>query len=231
LQDELGLNVYDYGARNYDPALGRWMNIDPLAEQYRRWSPYTYAINNPMRFVDPDGMSVDDIIVLNNPNGAGGFGHMAILVGDDENGWTLISKEGRNKESWYSNELTGGPALEPLVKEFKTLDEFRDAQKSDKNLKGYSEDVRFDTTPEQDKKAKEASKESAESWYSALAANCADAVSDGLEAAGLDPGYTTTTFPAGDVDRALDPEPNKRMDKVIENNKDLIIPTDSVKRQ
>ena len=35
---------------------------------------------------------------------------MAILVGDDENGWTLISKEGRNKESWYSNELTGGPA-------------------------------------------------------------------------------------------------------------------------
>ena len=56
-QNELGLEWLDFDARNYDPSLGRWFVIAPLADAKGQIhnSPFAYAMNNPVYFIDPDG--------------------------------------------------------------------------------------------------------------------------------------------------------------------------------
>jgi RHS repeat-associated protein len=61
---ELGLEWLDFGVRNYEASLGRWMNLDPLAEIMPSINPYHYCYNNPVNFIDPSGMFAYDSNVI-----------------------------------------------------------------------------------------------------------------------------------------------------------------------
>jgi RHS repeat-associated protein len=58
LDEETGL--YYYGARYYDARTSVWLSVDPLAEKYPTWTPYAYAFNNPINYIDPTGMEGED---------------------------------------------------------------------------------------------------------------------------------------------------------------------------
>ncbi len=66
LQEETGF--IDFGARQLDKELGRWFNIDPLAEKYYQWSTYNYVMNNPIILIDPNGKEVQVSSTTNKDN-------------------------------------------------------------------------------------------------------------------------------------------------------------------
>ena len=110
-----GLNLYDFSARFYESALMRFLTVDPLAEKYYSISPYAYCMNNPMKFVDPDGR--DPRIYVERK----GFGHSFVTTGSGENTtvytYGRYGELGKNKSSARSTSPTGEGVLIKLTGE------------------------------------------------------------------------------------------------------------------
>jgi len=104
LNTDLGLNWYDYGARWYDKALGRWNAPDPLAEKFDSWSGYHYTLNNPINYTDPNGMDTLYIHaeLLREVKGVYVFNiTMSVVRNGVETGLDFIGEDGEKEDNVY----------------------------------------------------------------------------------------------------------------------------------
>ena len=187
------LNMYDFGARLYDVAgVPMWTSIDPLCEKYYNLSPYVYCAGNPVSYIDEHG---DSCIVLLAPNGANGYGHMAIGIQNSKGEWCMYSKNGTNQHfGLYGEEPPAGDPKHNDRGEKKAdnlYDFLHDTSINPKDENGkpeYTEGFLIATTPEQDKKMEEGALDVLNRDYDVLISNCAQTVQRALKYGGLNPG-------------------------------------------
>ena len=176
----------DYGVRKYDDLTGRFTATDPLWEKYYGWSPYVYSGNDPVNLIDLDGR---DIIVLLDKEGANGLGHSAVLIGNDDSGWNLFSKNGGTLGLWGKSDRP-----DKGLTSFKTLDKFyqtKDDLNNELKIERYDLGFRISSSEKEDGiMRQEAQKQVLES-YDIFNNSCNHTQWRVLDAIGVQPGRSS----------------------------------------
>ena len=188
LDAKKGLNWYDYGARHYDAALGRFTTNDRFAEKYHSMSPYQYGANNPVKNVDVNG---DSIVVLNYTSGE----HLGLLIQNSSNRWEYYSFNGDKIYNSTEGSLGGGPQDNKGELSWPTPQAFLDSEYNQNTYKedlesgkvngyGYQEGYLIPTTEKQDRIIKNTFLETVDQGYSLVGNHCSIVVQKSLNKAG-----------------------------------------------
>ncbi len=195
-------NLYYYGARYYNPRLSIWYGVDPLAEKYPSLSPYVYTVNNPIKYIDPDGR---DIVIVTDRDGASGNGHGAVIIGSEKTGWRYVSENGtgegakpfgRNVNPDLGNKIGNGQNQWKAGTSLQTvLEKIQDTNPKEKH--DYTSYSRIETSPLEDQMAYDAAFKQAsmqqksyltfpappvEAGYSIFGSSCIDVPQEALMA-------------------------------------------------
>ena len=185
-----GLNWYDYGARHYDAALGRFTTNDRFAEKYHSMSPYQYGANNPVKHIDVNG---DSIVVLNYTSGE----HLGLLIQNSSNRWEYYSFNGDKIYNSTEGSLGGGPQDNKGELSWPTPQAFLDSEYNQNTSKedlesgkvngyGYQEGYLIPTTEKQDRIIKNTFLETVDQGYSLVGNHCSIVVQKSLNKAGIE---------------------------------------------
>ena len=183
-----GLDLYDYGARQYDPIVPMFTQQDPMAEKYYHLSPYAYCANNPVNAIDIHGDSTAVLSISSQ--------HIALLIQNESGSWQYYSVNGNNVYS--SGSFSGGRKYNDIgVGSFKSPQDFLNSEYNQKKEEddpstanyNYEKAYIIPTNKEQDSAIRnEFQRIASEEDYSLSPFepnHCGTAVQKSLEAGGL----------------------------------------------